>query len=247
MSEPVRKKSPRAPSMPLDEALDKAFRAYERERLHPASADVIAQHIGYKNANNGAALSALASLRYFGLLERSKEGRLSVAKNVESYKFAPDENSKHSLLLAFLKSPPLYAELLESYKENLPSDGNLRYALIQRGFSPVAAENALAAFLKSVQYADFYGERNQRAQEQQLAGPSENIPWEKSSQPSQQHILSQSRPNEPEVESDEFDKIPVRLSGGRRAWLFIPEPFFQADRQRLKAQIDLILALDDNE
>src|SRR5205814_1139396 len=104
--------------------------------------DVVAQNIGYKSANNGAALAALASLRYFGLLERPKDGFLAVTKDVEAFKFAPDERMKRSLLLGFLRRPQLYAELLEKYDSGLPSDANLRYELIQRGFTPASAESA---------------------------------------------------------------------------------------------------------
>jgi len=43
------------------------------------------------------------------------------------------------------------------------------------------------------------------------------------------------------------DRIPVRLPGGRRAFLEIPSPFFEADKERLKNQIDLLLTEDDEE
>ncbi|MDL2339502.1 MAG: hypothetical protein QFE16_16840, partial [Pseudomonadota bacterium] len=43
----------------------------------------------------------------------------------------------------------------------------------------------------------------------------------------------------------EYDRIPVRLPGARRAWLFIPTPFFSSDKQRIKAQIDLLLTEDE--
>ena len=46
-------------------------------------------------------------------------------------------------------------------------------------------------------------------------------------------------------ESSDHDRIPVRLSGGRRAWLLIPNEFREADKARLKAQIDLLLTEDD--
>lgn len=42
-----------------------------------------------------------------------------------------------------------------------------------------------------------------------------------------------------------YDRIPVRLTAGRKAWLEIPTPFYAADKARLKAQIDLLLAEDD--
>ena len=161
-----RKKSPRAPSISLDEALERVMKIYDRERLHPASTDIIAQHLGYKSANNGTALGTLASLRYFGLLDRPKEGMLAVAKEVESYNFAPDVKLKRSLLLGFLVRPALYNELLEKYESGLPSDANLKYALIQRGFAPQAAEPALAVFKRSVSFADYYnGETNNEIEE----------------------------------------------------------------------------------
>jgi hypothetical protein len=37
----------------------------------------------------------------------------------------------------------------------------------------------------------------------------------------------------------------MRAKGARRAWLIIPTPFFVADKQRLKAQIDLLLTEDE--
>jgi hypothetical protein len=36
----------------------------------------------------------------------------------------------------------------------------------------------------------------------------------------------------------------VLLPGGRKAWLIVPTPFYEADKARLKAQIDLLLAED---
>lgn len=45
----------------------------------------------------------------------------------------------------------------------------------------------------------------------------------------------------PESQNDGDDKNPVRLTGGRKAWLIVPTPFYEADKSRLKAQIDLLL------
>ena len=43
------------------------------------------------------------------------------------------------------------------------------------------------------------------------------------------------------------DQIPVGLPSGRRAWLVIPTPFHTSDKDRLKAQIDLLLMVEDEE
>lgn len=246
----LRKKSPRAPSISLDEAFARVMKVYDRERLHPAPTEIVAQNLGYKNANNGRALATLASLRYFGLLERPKEGMLAVAKEVESYTFAPDEKLKRSLLLSFLGRPALYSELLEKYVSGLPSDANLKFELIQRGFTPQAAESALIVFKRSVIFADYYGDdSSDEIEENVYDDPQSSFSVVNDSQAATDKISlavpSSTTTLQLETDDTDLDRIPVRLPGGRRAWLFIPTPFYNADKERLKAQIDLLLTLED--
>lgn len=254
MAESPRKKSPRAPSISLDEALDRALKAYDKERLHPAPTQVVAQNIGYKSANNGSALSTLAALRYYGLLDRPKEGLLAVTKEVESFRFAPNEELRSSLLVRFLRQPPLFSDLLEKYESGLPSDANLKYELIQRGFAPAAAESVLAAFKRSVEFAGIYESKRDLPvlAEADLAPEEQNAPPLQAlahSYPSQQlaNELLPASAGRPVLAGDDVDhdRIPVRLPGGRRAWLLIPSPFYSSDKARLKAQIDLLLTEDE--
>lgn len=252
MAEFQRKKSPRAPSIALDEALERVLKVYDRERLHAAPTDVIAQNIGYKSANNGAALSVLASLRYYGLLDRPKDGFLAVSKEVETYRFAPEDGLKRSLLIAFLKSPPLYADLLEKYQSGLPSDANLRFELIQKGFNPSSADAVLIAFRRSVEFAGYYSNGSDLPQGDSTPAPEgsrfdecepvSNVPVAESVIPKGQAMAF--APGGDNEESG-HDRIPVRLPGGRKAWLVIPTPFFEGDKARLKAQIDLLLSEDE--
>lgn len=253
----VRKKSPRAPSIPLDDALDKAMKVYDKECLHPAPTDVVAQHMGYKDANNGRALGALASLRYYGLVERSSNGLLSVTKDVESYRYAPSDEMRRAYLRRFLTAPVLFAELLERYSSGLPSDGNLRYELIQRNFLPATAESLVGILRRSADFAKVY-------EQEPLQGASAVAPegeeFELVPEPVQPVEIARTAPAAPvqhrsanvqreeSLSPDEMsghDRIPVRLSRGRRAWLLIPHVFHEADKQRLKAQIDLLLTEDD--
>lgn len=255
MAEPLRKKSPRAPSMALDEALERAMKAYDRDRLHPAPTEVVAQHLGYKSANSGSALSAIASLRYFGLLDRPSDGYLAISRDVESYKFAPDAAHRQEILDGFLKKPPLYADLLEKFQSGLPSDGTLRFDLIRRGFSPQSADGVMSAFKRSVDFAGYFS--NQRrsvegeavpisgSEDGVLSAPAPAPAPAPASAPSPVHAVQLPR-DLPDVD-ESTDRIPVRLPGGRRAWLLIPSPFFEGDKARLKAQIDLLLTQDEEE
>ncbi len=245
----IRKKSPRAPSMTLNDALDRALKVYEQERLHPAPTEIIAAGMGYKSANNGSALSAIASLRYYGLLERPKDGFLAVTKNVELYKFTPSDSKRKDLLIDFLKSPPLYAELLEQYTSGLPSEATLIYELIQRGFIPSAAESAVSCFKQSVQFAAYFehmatqaipqSEDNLYELQEVDAAPSSVVNVEPTK------AAQTKSPMQVYTDESELDRYPVRLSGGRKAWLLIPTQFYEADKLRLKAQIDLLLAEDE--
>jgi hypothetical protein len=251
MADVQKKRSPRAPSVSLEEALERAVRVYEKERRHPAPTDVVAQAIGYKNANNGAALAVLASLRYYGLLERPQEGLLSVSKDVETYQYSPSEEMKRDLLIKWLKTPQVYAELLEKYQGQgaLPSDANLRFDLIQRGFNPASAESVIGSFRRSVDFAQYF--QALPAQSRKSVDADESIPEARNQATAQGADVSVrpapaiDAPATADVPSSELDRIPVRLPGGRRAWLLIPQPFFAADKGRLKAQIDLILTDDD--
>ena len=255
----TRKKSPRAPSMPLDEAIDRTAKAYARDRLHPSPTDVMAQHLGYKNANNGAALQALASLRYYGLMERPSEGLLAVSKAFESYHYAPDEQLKRKLQVAWLRSPPVFAELLDKYAEGLPSDPTLRHELItQKQFAPPAAENLISVLRRSVEFVGYFT-RQDEAPPQSLLSEEEGVPPPAPAAvafapvqdaapkppPSVHGGGSQTVLVDPPADA-ETDKIPIRLPGGRRAWLYVPSPFYSGDKERIKAQVDLLLADDED-
>ena len=232
----ARKKSPRAPSMALDEALERAIGVYEKERRHATPTEVVANDLGYKSANNGSAMSAIAALRSFGLLEKVQEGKLAISKEVEMYRFAPSEDLRNQLRIKWLRNPGIFAQMLDSYSTALPSDANLRFDLIQRGFSPASAESTLAVFKKSVEFARYFEQRNTVEQKEIESVEDDLNPL---APPAAERQSTQPQ------EVSGFDRIPVRLGGGRRAWLEIPTPFYEADKERLIAQIKLILTEDE--
>jgi hypothetical protein len=237
MSDGTRKKSPRAPSMALAEAIDAALKIYSQDRRHSIPVELAAQHLGYKGANNGAAIKALASIRYFGLLGRPQEGQLAVEKEVEDYHFAPHPEQKAHLARKWLLTPPVFAEVLSKFADGLPSDSALKYDLIQRGFLPEAADALVGVLKSSVDFAHYYDKQS----------PS-NVDNPGSAQVDSGNVAGGTGEAATEISVPStsaaavaVDRIPVRLSGGRRAYLEIPVPFFEADKQRLKNQIDLLL------
>jgi hypothetical protein len=148
--------------------------------------------------------------------------------------------------LKWLRAPAIFADLLDRYPEGLPSDANLRFDLMNRGFSPAAGDSAVSVFRRSVEFAGYTPsslETNESNQGEQLTG--EAIILENGTAPVASRVVGVSKPTLPsEFSVDDTDKIPVRLSEGRKAWLVIPTPFYEADKLRLKAQIDLLLTED---
>lgn len=239
--------------MALDEALDRVMKAYDKERLHPAPTDVFAQHIGYASANNGAALSTLASLRYYGLLERPRDGMLAVTKDVEAYRFAPTEELRRSFLLRFLRAPTLFAELLDTYASGLPSEGTLKYELIQRGFLPSTAATLVGVIKRSVEftrYFDVLPPESSAAVAAATTQPTEvdsGAVMEERAFQAPRSIATELPGELLSEDGQAHDRIPIRLRGGRRAWLVIPPVFYESDKARIKAQIDLLLTEDDED
>jgi hypothetical protein len=259
MESAPRKKSPRAPSVALDVAIERALKIYKEENRHATPPDVVAQHLGYKGANNGSFVGTMATLGYYGLVERNKEGLYAVSKNVEAYQYAPDEAIRRKLLVDWLKTPAVFAGLLEKYGDRLPSDGNIKFDLIQRGFAPQAADACVNVFRRSVEYADYFAASAAATApvgEQVRAEPETPAAEFDESKIANVDLVSV-RPNEqssvsrpvhaPSHDSTEGDRIPVRLAGGRRAWIEVPSPFYQADKKRLISQIELLLADDESE
>ncbi|MCQ4142833.1 hypothetical protein [Vogesella sp. AC12] len=265
----VRKKSPRAPSISLDDAIEKVGKIYDKERCHAAPIQGVAQHLGYKSATNGAVLSTMASLKYYGLLDRPKEGMVAVSKRYEEYRFAPQESIKRELISGWLKSPPVFSDLLEKYTSDLPSDATLKFDLIQKGFAPAAADVCLQVFRKSVGFAGYFDGVEETASDGaepivEFAAEVDEVSAEPQAilhRPSTvmvptaaphiargyaQTVAIDVRTPPVAVEQEGVDRIPVRLSGGRRAWIEVPTPFYEADRERLKKQIDLLITDDED-
>lgn len=246
-----RRKSPRAPSISLEDALGRAQAIYAKEQRHPAPVDVVAQYIGYKNANSGAALSTLASLRYYGLVDRPQDGILQVVKDVEDYASAPSADRRRDLLQTWVRTPAVFADLLDKFPQGLPSERDLLHELIQRGFNPVAAQATLKAFLRSVEFAGIFepGKASPLITDSPSAvstlGSGNDSVKDSLAHPSSR-AEGRREAASLEVATSSHDRIPVRLSGGRRAWLEIPALFYEADKLRLKAQLDLLLTEDQD-
>lgn len=239
----IKKKSPRCPTLSLADGIERAQKVYDKEGLHEAPSDVVAQNMGYASSRSGAAAQTLASMAYFGLLVRPADGKMAVSKDVQEYKFTPNETDKLRLLHQWLRTPPMYAELLDRYATGLPSEANLKYEFIQRGFNSKVVEDYVAVFIESVDFAKYYEAESPTSENHpnpdEFSNPTINkyIPVQRtvSNQGIIQNVMSES------------DSIPIRLPGGRKAVLIIPSPFYESDKKIIKSHIDIIYSEEESE
>lgn len=238
MNQPVSKRrSPTAPSIGLDEAINRALMIYDNERCYPAPMNAVTQHIGFKAVlNNPAAFALITAMSHYGLVESPEEGMLAVSRELELYKNSHNEQGRQQLLLKWLKTPAIFAELLEKYPDSLPSRTTLKFDLIQRGFTPPGADACMQVFqnnLDFVKYFDYVAAQKLAAQS---VMQDETASYGFGRDGGNGRGTTRS--------AGQADRMPIRLSGGRRAWVEIPTPFYASDKEQLLAQIELLVTDD---
>jgi hypothetical protein len=148
-----RERSPNYPGISLRKAVDRARELYNAERRHPAPVEAVAAAWGYRNAGSGSATVTVGALKKFGLLDeqRTSGGRIlrlsdlavEVLLNPE-----PGEALRSAALL-----PALHREMWDKYGAELPSDRNLRYHLMKRGFTESGVMDFLKVYRETVAFA----------------------------------------------------------------------------------------------
>jgi hypothetical protein len=239
-------RSPRAPSLDLEDAVRKAVKLYDKETKNSVPAELAVKHLGYSGLNNGSAARAIASLKFFGLVESNNKGDVAASKDVETYVHAPQEEIKRELLVRWVKSPKVYSELLDEYSDRLPSDQAIKYRLIKMGFSPTAADECAKNFKSSVEFSRYF----ERLQSSIANDGEEHEDGSRSEAPEQMerfHDGGRKQTGHHTSVDPSFDRIPVRLSKGRKAAIEVPTPLYAADKEVLKRQIDLLFTDDEED
>ncbi|WP_216725668.1 hypothetical protein [Thiorhodococcus drewsii] len=250
------RRSPNYPQQPLNWAVETGLKLLDKEGVHAVPPDVVAANLGYKDANNGSAARVLANLKAFGIIQKAPGGKLVVSKDVQRFKLHPADADRAALIHQWLNKPLLFSKLLEKYDGNLPSDRALVFELVdEHGFLESAAQSAIEVFRASLKYAEQFsaGVTNDVAQEDAVEDEHQEIevavaaPPKRSSVPAPVHVGSTSH-SVPVAAVREGVRYPIRLAGGRMAWIEVPDPFYEADKKRLEAQLAIIGTVDeDNE
>jgi hypothetical protein len=149
----ARIRSPNYPAISLAEAIKRIGQVHAKERQHFASRNVILKGMGYSGVN-GVSLGVLSAVLKYGLLEQQGRGEdYRVTDRAVAILHPHDPAEKVAAINEAAKAPPLFAELLDHFKGDLPSDDNLRVYLVRRGFSQTSLPNVIQAFRDTLEIA----------------------------------------------------------------------------------------------
>lgn len=150
-------RSPNYPQMDLGTALEAVRPAYKAEGRNKMSRLTLASHLGYTSLN-GRALAKMGAVRAYGLVE-GREDDIRIAQDAIIALEAPEGSPERGEALARCATkPPIFKEISSEY-EGLPSEGNLRFSLIKKGYAPDAAGKAAQNYLTTMRLvADSGGE-----------------------------------------------------------------------------------------
>ncbi len=248
-------RSPNYPIQPLEWAVSNALQLLDKEGLHAVPPDIVARNLGYKNASNGKAGRVLANLKAFGVIEKASSGKLAVSQDVQRYKLAPTDSDRKSYLKQWLKTPLLYSKIMGKYENDLPSDAVLLFELVdEHGFNEDAAEKAIKVFRESIDFVKRATNGLDNESSEQVpegddfatdAGIEVQQMTAQSSTTATGVVHERTKKAPPQTNTDNF-RYPIRLAGGRIAWIEVPVPFYEADKNKLKAQIEIIGTDDED-
>lgn len=257
MNDHVRRRAPRSPNYPqqsLEWAVSSGLSLLEKENLHAVPVDIVARNLGYKDANNGKARRVLANLKAFGILDKASGGKLAVSQDVQRFKLAPSDADKINYLKQWVIKPALYSKLLEKYPGELPSDGALVFELVnEHGFNEDAARKAIEVFRESIRFVESKsghitnedGDDDIEEEEEEPESPNSNVENKKETAPVVAPNLNNTPPPPPTPTSGNV-RYPIRLAGGRMAYIDVPDPFYEKDKDKLKAQLEIIGTVDED-
>lgn len=141
-------RSPNYPVVDLSAALAMAKKLYDKDGRNKVPKEAVAAHLGHDSLS-GPALGKIGALRAYGLIEgNGDENRVS--EDCITALMAPEGSlDKLESLKRLAVKPSLFQEISKEFLTP-PSDSNLRYWLVKRGFSPDAAARAAKTYLATI-------------------------------------------------------------------------------------------------
>lgn len=145
-----RTRSPAYPFVNLQTAIARAKEFYDKEQRNAANVTVAARHWGFKEESSYGA-QTIAALASFGLLQDDGAGdKRTVRLTSNALKILldtrPDSEERANLIKQAALAPRIHRQLWDRWRNNLPSDAQLRHTLLLEWPTPFN-ENAIDGFI----------------------------------------------------------------------------------------------------
>ncbi len=201
-------RSPNYPQMDLALALEAVQPAYKAEGRNKMSRLTLASHLGYSSLN-GRALAKIGAVRAYGLID-GREDEIRISPDAITCMEAPEDSKERAEAIhRCATKPPIFKELSSKY-EGLPSEQNLRFALIQKGYAPDAAGKAAQNYLATMRLVAESGTAyDSNPAEDDVGQDMQTLDFDMAAPP---RMPGAAGSREPQA-------APVTVSGGEREWL----------------------------
>lgn len=149
-----RQRSPNFPAVGLPEAIERLNKFMAIDGRAGAPPEIAVKHIGFTSAH-GAAMSVLAALKRFGLVE-DKNGRVvPTQRGIEINSLPAAHERRAKAIREAALAPSIYAELIEQYRATgLPHDETLAGELVaDRGFNSNGVKDFIKGFRETLDFA----------------------------------------------------------------------------------------------
>jgi hypothetical protein len=150
----ARHRSPNYPAVGLRNAVERIRSLYQKNGKAGAPAKLAAVHIGFASAH-GEAMSVVAALKKFGLVESTKGRVAPTQRAIEIINLPETDSRREQALKDAALSPAIYRELIEQHRETgFPADDVLQSELVTyKDFNPRAVAGFVKDFKDTLDFA----------------------------------------------------------------------------------------------
>ena len=170
-------RSPNYPAIDLATALASVEKVFKAENRNKMSKVVLAKHLGY-NSLNGRSLGQIGAVRAYGLID-GRADELQVSDDAVTALMAPGGSPDRQAALGRLAlQPALFKQLRSNFPDTMPSEENIKFQLVKRGFTADAAGKAAKTYLKTMRLVsenpDTYNPSGDQEEPEMQQQPTEN-------------------------------------------------------------------------
>lgn len=219
-------RSPAYPSVTLEKALALARSLYDAEGKYAAPLLSVFSAWGFGGKSSGAR-QALASLRYFGVIDVEGEGdnrKVKVSEPALRYLLdgREDSSERDALLRRFATAPSIHQDLVNQFPEGIKSDASAKHFLMfECGFNESGAAELLEQFRATAAYAGLF--KPARILDSMITNPERSGPMQAemadeiyASPAAQQGVRPATIPGQPALEREEDIWLRGPLSSNTR-------------------------------